>query len=94
MRRKQTQTHVLARAERKAKAEARAKAQARFRGTQFREALEKLGIPITLAGEYLDMSDRQPVRYGQDDSPVPGPLRKLLKLAIAKKLTADDLRDL
>ena len=60
----------------------------------FVEALEALGIPLTLAGLYLGLSPRQPIRYGRGNTPVPGPVRKLLKLAIAKKLTADDLRAL
>lgn len=91
---KRNSLQVAAAAHRKEMAKARAQAQAKFKGTQFREALETLGIPITLAGEYLDLSDRQPLRYGQDDTAVPGPLRKLLKLALAKKISADDLRKL
>jgi len=61
---------------------------------QFRAALEHLDIPLTYAGAALGLSERQPIRYAQGDTPVPEPVAKLLRLAIAKKLTGDDLRDL
>ena len=57
---------------------------------QFAEALTKLDVLITHAGEVLGVSERQAIRYQQGTSKIPGPVGKLLKLALAKKLTADE----
>jgi hypothetical protein len=61
---------------------------------QFAEALDKLNLPITHVLTALGVSPRQAFRYQEGTSKVPGPVSKLLKLAIAKKMTPDDLRAL
>jgi len=66
----------------------------KFTKTHFRQALETLGISITQAGEVLGLSERQGWRYAEGTTKVPGPLKKLLRLAIAKKIKPDDLRAL
>jgi len=63
---------------------------------QFRAALEGLGLPITGASPYVGMSPRQLQRIaakGEDTSPVPHPVSKLINLAKSGKVTLDDLLD-
>ena len=61
---------------------------------EFRRALDRLGINISAAGEVLGVSKRQALRYGTGDTEVPEAVAKLLRIAIRRKIPADDIRDL
>src|SRR5262245_44717378 len=56
---------------------------------QFREAIERLGLNITHAAAALDISRRNAQRYASGETDVPGPVAKLLRLAVRYKVDAD-----
>lgn len=58
--------------------------------TQYRNALKRLGLTPYSAGPILGISRRQAQRYAAGD-PIPGPIVKLLRLALAGKITLDDI---
>lgn len=57
---------------------------------QFHTALEKLELKITAAAPYVGLSPRQLQRIAAG-SPVPGPLAKLLRIAIKHDIPLKDL---
>jgi hypothetical protein len=60
--------------------------------TEYRAALNKLGLSIVGSAEYVGISHRQSQRYANGVTPVAGPVAKLLRLAIRIELSADDLK--
>ena len=59
---------------------------------EYRAALDKLGLSIVGAAEYLGLSRRQSQRYAKGATAVADPVAKLLRLAIRIGLTANDLK--
>lgn len=59
---------------------------------QFRDSLETLGLTITGAAPYIGISPRQLQRIAAG-SPVPGPARKLVRLALRHNIPLEDLAD-
>lgn len=60
--------------------------------TQYRRALDKLGLTIVGAAPVLGIKRRQSQRYAHNDAQVPVPLAKLLRVALRHRVTADELR--
>ena len=59
--------------------------------TQYRTALNKLDLSIVGAAPVLGISRRQSQRIAAEDSPVPAPLAKLLKLMIKYKVAVEEV---
>lgn len=62
-------------------------------GEQYRWALERLGLTIVGAAPYLGISRRHSQRIAADEIEVPAPVAKLLRVAIAHKVTKEELAD-
>jgi hypothetical protein len=60
--------------------------------TEYRAALDTLGLSIVGSAEHLGLSRRQSQRYANGATPVADPVAKLLRLAIRTGLTASDLK--
>jgi len=58
---------------------------------QYVAALERLGLTQAGAADMLGLYVRTSRRYVSGDSEIPGPVAKLLRLAIAGKITVDDI---
>lgn len=58
---------------------------------EFLRARDHFGTPLPVFCDLLGISWRQEVRYRQGDNPVPPPLAKLIRTAIANELEADDI---
>ena len=75
-----------------AKARHHKKRCAEMTATEYRAALDQLGLSIVGSAEHLGVSHRQSQRYANGTSPVTDPVAKLLRLAIRTGLTANDLK--
>lgn len=62
--------------------------------TQFRTAIAKLGLSQVRAGLWLGKSRRQGQRYAEPDGTVDPTAAKLIRLALALGLTADEVDEL
>ncbi len=64
---------------------------------QFKLALDKLGLSQMGAGRMLGIDGRTVRRYVADGSPgargIPEPLAKLLRLAVAGKVSVEDIEE-
>jgi hypothetical protein len=59
--------------------------------TQFRKALDDLGLTQGGAAEWLEISIRAAHGYA-NGAPIPGPIAKLLRLCVRLKLRPEDVR--
>lgn len=59
--------------------------------TQFRAAIEKLGLSQEKSGLWLGLSARQGQRYATGDAEIPEPVAKLLRLVIRLKIPIDEV---
>lgn len=62
-------------------------------GRQWRNALKTLGLSIVGAAPVFGIKRRQSQRYAAGESDIPDPLAKLVRLALAHGLSADDIRN-
>jgi DNA-binding transcriptional regulator YiaG len=60
--------------------------------TQFRSAIDKLGLSQERAGLWLGLSERAGQRYANGEAKIPGPVAKLLRLVIRLDLKPDEVR--
>lgn len=58
---------------------------------QFNTALERLGLSQVGAGKMLGVTDRTIRNYAAGASEIPEPTAKLLRLALAGKVSTDDI---
>lgn len=58
---------------------------------QYSKAIDTLGLTHAAAAKVLGISERQDYRYAAGDTAVPVPIAKLLRLAIAGKITLAEL---
>lgn len=58
---------------------------------QFIAAIDALELSQVRAAKVLGLTDRTARRYAAGDAEVPEPTAKLLRLALAKKITVDDI---
>lgn len=59
--------------------------------TQFRTAIDKLGLSQERAGLWLGVSARQGRRYALGEAPIPEGFAKLLRLMVRLKLNPEDV---
>ena len=59
--------------------------------TQYRAAIERLGLSIVGAAKVLGVSRRQAQRFASGESPVPEPVAKLLRLMIKHNVDPDEV---
>jgi hypothetical protein len=67
------------------------KGKATMSRTEYRAALERLGLDWKTAGPALGLSRRQAFRLASGESKVPGPAAKLLRLMIRLNLRPEDV---
>ena len=60
---------------------------------QFCSGLEKLGLSQVGAAKLLGITDRTSRRYAAGDAEIPEPTAKLLRLAIAGKISVADIEN-
>ena len=58
---------------------------------QYLKAIGRLGLSHLGAGRMLGVSPRQAQRFASGESPIPGPVARLLWLMEYERLTEDDL---
>ena len=60
--------------------------------TQFRTAIEKLGLSQVRTGEFLGMNPRTARAWALGESPIPESVAKLLRLMIKLDLKPEDVK--
>lgn len=60
--------------------------------TQYRAAIEKLGLSQRGAGFFLGVDERTSRRWAAGDAPIPESVAKLLRLMVRLKLSPEDVK--
>lgn len=71
----------------------RAKDDRQVTAKQFNLALERLSLSQVGAGKMLGITDRTVRNYAAGDSEIPEPTAKLIRLALAGKVSTDDIEN-
>lgn len=60
--------------------------------TEYRAALSRLGLSQAGAGALFGVADRTSRRWALDEAAIPDAVAKLLRLALAGKISVEDIR--
>ena len=61
---------------------------------EYLEALAKLGLTIVGAGPVFGLSKRHAQRYAAGDTSIPGPLAKLVRVMLARRIAPEVIAEL
>jgi DNA-binding transcriptional regulator YiaG len=66
-------------------------AKKRMTKTAYRKAIDLVGLSQVKASDFFEVSRKTSPRWARGEAPIPGTVRKLLAVMIAKELTPEEV---